>query len=152
MGEFLFADGFACTGCRICEIVCSFTKEGVINPALARIKVVREEHGVDKPISCRHCARPKCVAVCAEKAIIIDRGRVTVIAEKCNGCWECIEACPMGAMVPLPYKKIVANCDVCGECVKFCPPGVLHITDADKLGAQKRRALTRAMEEHKKVG
>ena len=35
-----------CTGCRACELACSFHKEGVFAPSKSRIKIVRiDEEG-----------------------------------------------------------------------------------------------------------
>ena len=46
-----------CTGCRLCEIACSHTKEGVINPEASRIKVYQFWPGpIDIPAICRLCS------------------------------------------------------------------------------------------------
>ncbi|MEW5759356.1 MAG: 4Fe-4S dicluster domain-containing protein, partial [Candidatus Thermoplasmatota archaeon] len=113
MAKFLYADPLRCTGCRICELVCSFTKEKVLSHSHSRIKVVRE-YEIDKPISCRNCEKPKCLEVCPKKAIRkdIEKAQNIIIEEKCNGCGKCLEACPFGAIVFLSKKNIVAKCDL----------------------------------------
>lgn len=128
MPKYLYIDPFSCTGCSICELVCSFIKEGVNNPSLARIRTVRKESGEDKIISCKHCKKPKCMEACPNDAIeITDEGQVEIIEELCDGCRKCLEACPFGAMVYIPARNVVAKCDLCGECIKFCPTGELVI-------------------------
>jgi ferredoxin len=41
MTEVLHVDATKCTGCRLCEIVCSVTKTSSVNPARSRIRVIR---------------------------------------------------------------------------------------------------------------
>ena len=55
-----------CTGCRVCEAVCSLVKEGEFNLVKARGKVVRT---VERSIlykvrgTCLQCEEPNCMAV-----------------------------------------------------------------------------------------
>ena len=41
MTEVLRIDAKKCTGCRLCEIVCSTKKTGTVNPAESRIRIIR---------------------------------------------------------------------------------------------------------------
>jgi len=43
MEKVLMIDYEKCTGCRLCELVCSVMHDGVSNPARSRIKVMRRE-------------------------------------------------------------------------------------------------------------
>ena len=48
---------------------------------------------------------------------------VSVSADKCTGCEECIESCPLGA---IEMKESVAvinpeTCGDCGACIDVCP-------------------------------
>lgn len=120
-----------CTGCRICEIVCSVKFEGKVNPRRARIRVIPFFPGIDIPIVCTHCEPAPCINVCPSKAIKKDekRGIVLIRKEDCTGCMECVKACPSKAIFLHPEEKVAIKCDLCGgdpECVKFCPTGALE--------------------------
>lgn len=47
----------------------------------------------------------------------------TVSAEKCTGCEDCVESCPLGAIaVSDSLAAIDADtCGDCGACVDVCP-------------------------------
>ena len=60
-----------CSGCRICELVCSMEQQGEYNPKKSLIQIMaNEEAGVYIPI----------------------------LDIQCNFCGECMEACPMEAL------------------------------------------------------
>ncbi|MFC1864307.1 4Fe-4S dicluster domain-containing protein [Chloroflexota bacterium] len=119
-----------CDGCRMCELVCSLSKTGTVNPHLARIRVVRYGKGIKedapRPVICRHCKVARCEAVCPVPGAISlnEQTGVLVIDEsRCNQCMACVEACPFGAIWVGPSKEIL-KCDLCdGDplCVKYCP-------------------------------
>jgi len=125
-------DSSKCSGCRICESVCSLIKEHKILPRLSRIRIVGSyEIGVDKPIICKHCNTPACLEACPADAINkSENGLVLVNKNKCTGCESCIKACPFDAMFFDPNKKKAFNCDLCDgdpECVKVCPTKAITI-------------------------
>ncbi|NMC20346.1 MAG: 4Fe-4S binding protein [Thermogutta sp.] len=46
-----------------------------------------------------------------------------VNTETCNGCGECVQACPLDA-ITIQNEKAVVDADVCGDCgacVDVCP-------------------------------
>jgi NAD-dependent dihydropyrimidine dehydrogenase PreA subunit len=48
---------------------------------------------------------------------------------KCDGCGDCVEACPSDALKVVD-KKITVNedeCSDCGACVDTCEKGVLSL-------------------------
>jgi Fe-S-cluster-containing hydrogenase component 2 len=144
MAKLLYADPYECTGCRICELVCAFVKEGVLNPRFARIRILRKDDGTDKPLACRHCSKPPCRSVCDENAITRGSdGIVRIIATRCIGCGKCIDACPFDAIINLSRDNsiCVVKCDLCGECIRFCPPGALKIIDPCVLAMAKRKKI-----------
>ncbi|MDO8491574.1 MAG: 4Fe-4S dicluster domain-containing protein [Dehalococcoidia bacterium] len=117
-----------CDGCRMCEMVCSLNKAGVINPHLARIRIgFSEKSPFPTPIICRHCNNPPCQSVCPiEGAMTLDErtGAVAINEQMCIGCLACVDACPFGAIQVGPNKQVL-KCDLCGGdpiCVKYCPP------------------------------
>jgi Fe-S-cluster-containing hydrogenase component 2 len=115
-----------CTGCRTCELVCSFAKEGLFNPKKAAIRVVKEEQiGLDAPVVCQMCRQPKCVEACPEKALTKtpEFAIISVNERKCTGCRLCEEACPFGAVYFHPEKETPILCNLCEgspACVEWC--------------------------------
>jgi Fe-S-cluster-containing hydrogenase component 2 len=47
----------------------------------------------------------------------------TIDKEKCNGCEECVEACPAEAITLVDEKAVINadECTECSECVETCP-------------------------------
>ena len=127
-----------CTGCRMCELVCSFTHNKIFNPSLSRIRVTTDESElIDFPVTCRHCADPTCQSVCPTQAISRNnRQEVNQINEElCVGCGECASACPFGAIYIPMGEKVPISCDLCGgepQCVKYCPREVLIYTSNEE--------------------
>ncbi|MHC4537507.1 MAG: 4Fe-4S dicluster domain-containing protein, partial [Planctomycetota bacterium] len=134
-----------CTGCRTCELACSFKHERVFAPHLARIRIVRvDEEGIDVPTGCEQCEPAACITVCPTRAIYVDSVTDGVIIDydKCIGCKECLTACPFGAIHYNEKTNRFYKCDLCGgepECVKWCVTGgVKYEADLDKLLVDKR--------------
>ena len=73
MAKVLMIDYEKCTGCRICEQVCSVKHEGVSNPARSRIKIVKwESEGRYVPVGCQQCESAPCMAICPVQALFRD--------------------------------------------------------------------------------
>lgn len=142
-----------CGGCRECELVCSFSHTKSINPRLARIQVIKDEHeGMCLPITCFQCEEPFCMKVCPMGAIQQnpDTGAKVIDSQKCIGCRMCMIACPFGGIVYNPENNKVAKCDFCRgldepQCVKWCPKGVLNFVREDEVGNLKKRAVFRQL-------
>ncbi len=123
-----------CTACMACELACSFTKEEVFSPSLSRIRVARVfEAGINVPVACINCAHAPCMDACPTGAIVREGplGIVRVDSDICNGCGDCVEVCPYGA-VYIPEGEFTAfMCDLCGgdpACVPNCIYGALTYT------------------------
>lgn len=64
----------SCSGCRLCELICSLRKRSSCNPKKAYIKVIKNiKYKIYIPIftsSCDFCGgEPACLSVCPTKSI-----------------------------------------------------------------------------------
>jgi|YNPBryantNP2012_1023418.scaffolds.fasta_scaffold01381_5 carbon-monoxide dehydrogenase iron sulfur subunit len=131
-----------CVNCRTCEMSCSLEKSGMFNPVKARIWIQKSKKGFYTPMICRHCLEPPCEKACPVeegKPIWRDKktGIVHVFTRNCIGCYECVAACPFGAMRIDPHTGGVFKCDLCqGDpvCAKWCPTGAIQYVDTKALG------------------
>jgi carbon-monoxide dehydrogenase iron sulfur subunit len=118
-------DSSKCSGCRSCELACSFAHTHQFNLAESRIRVHKDETvGVDEPKVCRQCGNARCIEACPTGALYREKplGPVVLDEDKCIKCHKCIKACPFGA-VPVNTDALPRICDLCGdepECVKRC--------------------------------
>lgn len=145
MNKVLVVDAAKCTGCRLCEQVCSVKHEGSVNPYRARIRVVKwETEGEVLPMVCRQCDDPPCQNICPMGAIskYAPTGLVSVDYDKCIGCRMCISACPFGAMDYDLVGSKVMKCDLCGgdpQCARFCDPKAIRFEVKSKTSAEYRK-------------
>jgi len=151
--KIIYVDPQKCTGCKVCEIVCSLFHENEINPTKSRIYVTSWEHdGIDIPIVCQQCEDPPCEEVCPTHAIFRDAqtGAMLINEAACIGCRMCINACPFGAPTVRSDTGEVIKCDLCeGEpkCVEFCEPKALQYIPASKAAILKKRTAAEKYEE-----
>lgn len=151
MAKVLNIDYEKCTGCRLCELVCSVYHEGVSNPTKSRINIIKwEAEGLYIPVSCQQCEDAPCKTACPVKAIDRDEtlNRVTIDYDKCIGCRSCMAVCPFGAMGFDITNKKVFKCDLCDgdpQCVKFCEVKAVDYVDAETLNIKKKRDAAQKM-------
>ncbi len=150
---YLVWDSRLCLGCQSCMFACSMTHEGVANPSLSRIQIIRDApsftmYPYDVVMSaCRQCVTPLCVQNCPVGACFIDEenGNVRRIDQsKCIGCMKCIQSCPHKPHRTIwdPAKKKSTKCDLCVDapfwsekggpdgkqaCVETCPVKALKL-------------------------
>ena len=142
-----------CTGCRLCELVCSVFHDGVSNSARSRIKVMKwEQEGLYIPMSCQQCQNAPCMIVCPVKAISRDQeqNRVMVNQNICIGCRSCVTVCPFGAMNFNVMDRKVFKCDLCDgdpQCVRFCDVKAVDYVDAGRISIAKKRAAAEKITE-----
>jgi NAD-dependent dihydropyrimidine dehydrogenase PreA subunit len=52
--------------------------------------------------------------------------------DKCEGCEECVDICPMDVFEMKDEKSFVArpeDCEACESCVEVCEAGAITLTD-----------------------
>ena len=122
-----------CTGCKLCQLACSGTHDGVFNPEKSRIKVIHEYRQDGIYISSRYCIFCKdCEEACPEDAISQNGKWMVVDPIKCTGCGACVEACPMDAIYLNSEAKAII-CDLCGgspQCALWCPKDAISYKEA----------------------
>lgn len=117
-----------CTGCRICEIICSIEHTDGINTKKARIRYSDNWPLIGSLSFCRQCQKKVCLEVCPTNAISLDhRGLITINNENCVECMACSDACIFGNL-PVYYNKPLF-CDTCNGkylCINWCPRNALE--------------------------
>jgi protein NrfC len=150
---YLVYDSRLCLGCQSCMFACSMTHEGMANPSLSRIQIIRDapsftKYPYDIVMSvCRQCVSPLCVQNCPTGACHVDaaNGNVRMIDQsKCIGCRRCINSCPQRPHRTIwnSAKKKSTKCDLCADapywsqkggpdgkqaCVETCPVKALKL-------------------------
>ena len=157
MTKALVTDYKKCTGCRLCEMVCSVKHEGVVNPQRTRINIAKwETKGLTVPMVCKQCEDAPCIAACPTNARMRDEelGRVIVNYDRCIGCKTCVIACPFGAINWDPLSKKVISCDLCDgepQCARFCETGALLYIEASTTNKSRRREAAEQLFESTKA-
>jgi len=146
MDKVIVIDASKCTGCRLCELVCSVMHNGTSNPYRSRIKIKKfEKEGIFLPTVCQHCDSPPCIDACPTGTRFKDAttGRTLMDPDRCIVCQTCTVVCPFGGVTLDPVEKNIISCDLCGGdpvCVKFCETGALKFVEKQKLPQDKRLA------------
>ena len=98
-----YYDAGRCIQCRTCEVACKGTRG--LESGVKWRQVVETWDGEYPDVTrtffslaCMHCDKPACAAVCPTGAIVkrVEDGIVVVDRDKCNGCQDCLPACPYG--------------------------------------------------------
>lgn len=116
-----------CTGCRTCELACSFAHPVGGKPGHSRIIIY--DGGLKDlwiPVVCLQCDDPACVKSCLVDALRLnpETGAVELNEEKCVKCLACVAACPFGCSLLDTHHNMIVKCDLCGGdpvCAHFCP-------------------------------
>jgi NAD-dependent dihydropyrimidine dehydrogenase PreA subunit len=56
----------------------------------------------------------------------------TVDADKCEGCEECVDICPMEVFEMQDEKAVPVNaedCEGCESCIEVCESGAITVTE-----------------------
>ena len=105
---------------------------------------------------CKHCKHASCMDVCPTGAIIRTEFDTVFIQEDvCNGCRNCIAACPYDVIDVNEEKNVAQKCTLCYDrlqggmepaCAKACPTDSIQFGQLDELRdrAKKREATLHA--------
>lgn len=124
-------DSDLCSGCGICEIICSLSHDGECKPSAARLHISRNIFdGYSEIVTCIQCKDFPCADACPVNAFIEDQktGIMVIDESLCTGCQSCLEACPFHVIRYNALERVAFKCDLCGgmpRCVQFCPMGAL---------------------------
>ena len=104
---------------------------------------------------CKHCVNAPCLEVCPTGAIIRTEFDTVYIQEPaCNGCRDCIAACPFGVIHVSASKHIAQKCTFCYDrlqnglvpaCAQACPTASIQFGPIDEL---RERAARRVEQLH----
>ena len=141
MSKLLAVDPSLCTGCYRCEMWCSMTKYGEVNPSRSNVYVIRREPAVDVPVICMQCGL--CLSACPTGALTREGSTdaVTVDANLCAGCGTCVNVCPYGVLRFDEETNLAAKCDLCSgdpACANHCPQGAIRYEEINKAAARRR--------------
>jgi formate dehydrogenase iron-sulfur subunit len=170
-----FTDTSVCIGCKACEVACkewnqlpskpgefladSLDNTGTLDGQTWRhVKFIDnvpdETMGVGNGKAfllmsdvCKHCQHASCMDVCPTGAIVrTEFDTVFIQSSVCNGCRNCIAACPYDVIDIDPDKDIARKCTLCYDrlqggmepaCAKACPTDSIQFGPLDEL---QRRA------------
>jgi formate dehydrogenase iron-sulfur subunit len=153
-----FTDTTLCIGCKACEVACNEwnqlpawngganTLSGLSYDNTRRldgthwrhVKFVeqftpdrRQQNWLLMSDVCKHCVQAGCLEVCPTGAIIrTEFDTVVIQSDVCNGCRECIAACPFDVIEINPSTGSAQKCTLCYDrlqvgltpaCAQACP-------------------------------
>jgi formate dehydrogenase iron-sulfur subunit len=100
---------------------------------------------------CKHCAEAGCLEVCPTQAIVrTEFDTVLIQGEVCNGCRDCIPACPFGVIDVNPVTHTAQKCTLCHDrlgaglapaCAQACPTQSIQFGRVGELRARARRRV-----------
>jgi formate dehydrogenase iron-sulfur subunit len=95
---------------------------------------------------CKHCVDAPCLEVCPTGAILRTEFDTVYINEPaCNGCRDCISACPFGVIHMSPVKHVAQKCTFCYDrlkhnlspaCAQACPTQSIRFGPVSDLKKQ----------------
>jgi Fe-S-cluster-containing hydrogenase component 2 len=125
-----------CTGCKQCELACSWVQTGSFQPSKSVIRVhAFDEQASYAPYACFQCAEAWCMQACPVHAIDIDANQAKVVLDEvCVGCGLCVIACPFGTIFFDRDRHRAAKCDLCDgdpACAHACPTQAIEFRPGD---------------------
>ena len=136
-----YTDTTVCIGCKACEVACKewnqlpSTNGGVNTLSGDSYDNTRRLDGIhwrhvkfieqfteDRKDGrwllmsdvCKHCVQAACLEVCPTGAIVrTEFDTVVIQSDACNGCRDCISACPFGVIEMNPASGTAQKCTLC---------------------------------------
>jgi formate dehydrogenase iron-sulfur subunit len=174
-----FTDTSVCIGCKACEVACKewnqlpATDNGFLGQSLDNTGTLDGQNwrhvkfidnvpdetlgtGNGKPFLlmsdvCKHCTHASCMDVCPTGAIIrTEFDTVFIQGSVCNGCRNCIAACPYDVIDIDPQQDVARKCTLCYDrlqggmepaCAKACPTESIQFGPLDELRERAERRL-----------
>ncbi len=165
-----FTDTSVCIGCKACEVACkewnqlkgespsfldSFDNTGKLDDQNWR-HVAFYDRVPDAPVTagngqawlmfsdvCKHCKHASCMEVCPTNAIIrTEFDTVFIQQDVCNGCRDCISACPFGVIGFSEQTGTAHKCTFCYDrlqnglmpaCAKACPTQAIQFGPLEEM-------------------
>src|SRR5436190_2271104 len=168
-----FTDTTICIGCKACEIACKewnqlpghapqfgdgYDNTGKLDEQNWRHVQFHETQTPQGGVAwnmlsdvCKHCEHASCMQVCPTNAIVrTEFGTVYIRPEVCNGCRDCIAACPYDVIGFDETAGLARKCTFCYDrlqndlppaCAKACPTESIKFGDLDDMRALARDRL-----------
>ena len=105
---------------------------------------------------CKHCVHAPCLDVCPTGAIMRTEFDTVYIQEPaCNGCRDCVSACPFGVIHMSTRKHVAQKCTFCYDrlqrglppaCAQACPTSSIRFGPLARL---KKEAHARVAQLHR---
>jgi formate dehydrogenase iron-sulfur subunit len=179
-----YTDTTVCIGCKACEVACKEWNQlpaenggvrelsgdsydntrrldGIHWRHVKFIEQFTEDRSAGRWLMmsdvCKHCVQAGCLEVCPTNAIIrTEFDTVVIQSDVCNGCRDCIAACPFGVIDINPASGTAQKCTLCYDrmqagmepaCSQACP------TDSIQFGTIRdlqQRAERRVQQLHER--
>jgi formate dehydrogenase iron-sulfur subunit len=173
-----FTDTSVCIGCKACEVACKEWNQlpgndpvfgdGFDNTRSLDSQNWRHVKFIDNVPDetmqagqgkawlmmsdvCKHCKHASCLEVCPTGAIIrTEFDTVFIQPDVCNGCRDCIAACPYGVIGLDEHHNVAQKCTLCYDrlqggmepaCAKACPTQSIQFGPVDELRAMAAQRL-----------